>query len=52
MPHLYFSSLVFVLYDIYVSIICIYRDYCVYNYKSNELVSLYTLDIGLILDYD
>ena len=26
---------------------CIYRDYCVYIYKSTELVSLYTLDIGL-----
>ena len=26
---------------------CIYRDYCVYHYKSTELVSLYTLDIGL-----
>ena len=26
---------------------CIYYDYCVYHYKSTELVSLYTLDIGL-----
>ena len=26
---------------------CIYCDYCVYHYKSTELVSLYTLDIGL-----
>ena len=26
---------------------CIYRDYCVYHYKSTELVYLYTLDIGL-----
>ena len=25
----------------------IYCDYCVYHYKSTELVSLYTLDIGL-----
>ena len=26
---------------------CIYCDYCVYHYKSTELISLYTLDIGL-----
>ena len=26
---------------------CIYCDYCVYHYMSTELVSLYTLDIGL-----
>ena len=26
---------------------CVYCDYCVYHYKSTELVSLYTLDIGL-----
>ena len=26
---------------------CIYCDYCVYHYKSTELVSLYTSDIGL-----
>ena len=26
---------------------CIYCDYCVYHYKSTELVSLYTLDFGL-----
>ena len=26
---------------------CIYCDYCVYHYKSTELVSLYTLNIGL-----
>ena len=26
---------------------CIYCDYCVYHNKSTELVSLYTLDIGL-----
>ena len=26
---------------------CIYCDYCVYHYKSTELVSVYTLDIGL-----
>ena len=30
-----------------VSTMCIYCDYCVYHYKSTELVSLYTLDIGL-----
>ena len=30
-----------------VSTMCIYGDYCVYHYKSTELVSLYTLDIGL-----
>ena len=24
---------------------CIYCDYCVYHYKSTELVSLYTLDM-------
>ena len=34
-------------YDISVSTMCIYRDYCVYHYTSTELVSLYTLDIGL-----
>ena len=28
---------------------CIYCDYCVYHYKSTELVSLYTLDIGLLI---
>ena len=28
---------------------CIYCDYCVYHYESTELVSLYTLDIGLKL---
>ena len=26
---------------------CIYCDYCVYHHKFTELVSLYTLDIGL-----
>ena len=35
------------MYDISVSTMCIYRDYCVYHYKSTEFVSLYTLDIGL-----
>ena len=35
------------MYDISVSTMCIYCDYCVYDYKSTELVSLYTLDIGL-----
>ena len=35
------------LYDISVSTMCIYRDYCVYQYKSTKLVSLYTSDIGL-----
>ena len=35
------------LYYISVSTMCIYCDYCVYHYKSTELVSLYTLDIGL-----
>ena len=34
-------------YDISVSTMCIYCDYCVYHNKSTELVSLYTLDIGL-----
>ena len=34
-------------YDISVSTMCIYRDYCVHHYNSTELVSLYTLDIGL-----
>ena len=29
---------------------CIYCDYCVYHYKSTELVSLYTLDIGLYIN--
>ena len=27
-----------------VSTMCIYSDYCVYHYKSTDLVSLYTLD--------
>ena len=31
-------------YYISVSTMCIYPDYCVYHYKSTELVSLYTLD--------
>ena len=35
------------LYDISVSTMCIYCDYCIYQYMSTELVSLYTLDIGL-----
>ena len=35
------------MYDISVSTMCIYCDYCVYHYKSTELISLYTLDIGL-----
>ena len=30
---------------------CIYCDYCVYHYKSTELVSLYTLDIGPLNKY-
>ena len=30
----------------YVSTMCINCDYCVYHYKSTELVSLDTLDIG------
>ena len=34
------------LYDISVSTMCISCEYCVYHYKSTELVSLYTLDIG------
>ena len=38
------------MYDISVSTMCIYCDYCVYHYKSTELVSLYTLDIGLKID--
>ena len=28
---------------------CIYRDYCVCHYKSTELVSLYTLDLLILL---
>ena len=52
--HLYLKYFVnlFLLYlyyffDISVSTMCIFCDYCVYHYKSTELVSLYTLDIGL-----
>ena len=26
---------------------CIYCDYCVYHFKSTELLPLYTLNIGL-----
>ena len=37
------------LYDISVTTMCIYRDYFAYHYKSTELVSLYTLDIELII---
>ena len=37
--------LALVLYDISVSTMCIYRDYCVCHHKSIELVSIYTLDI-------
>ena len=47
LPHL----LVFVLYDISVFTMCIYHDECVYHYKSNELVSLYALVIGLLNTY-
>ena len=47
----YFANLfllyLYYLYYTYVSTMCIYCDYCVYHYKSTELVSLYTLDIGL-----
>ena len=43
----WFLLYLYYLYDIYVSTMCIYCDYCVYHYKSTELVSLYTLDIGL-----
>ena len=49
--HLYFVNdfllYLYYVYDIYVSIMRIYCDYCVYYYKSTELVSLYSLDIGL-----
>ena len=46
LDHFYLSFICFVLYDISVSTVCIYRDYCVYHYKSTELLSLlYTLDI-------
>ena len=43
----WFLLYLYYLYYIYVSTMCIYCDYCVYHYKSTELVSLYTLDIGL-----
>ena len=42
-----FLLYLYYLYDISVSTMCFYCDYCVYHYKSTELVSLYTLDIGL-----
>ena len=46
MPHIYFFFLYFfLLYDIFVSTMCIFHDYCVNYYKSTELVSLYTLNI-------
>ena len=52
--HLYFKYFengflwrIYYLYGISVSTMCIYRDYCVYHYKSTKLVSLNTLDIGL-----
>ena len=43
----YFTNILYYLYYTYVTTMCIYCDYCVYHYKSTELVSLYTLDIGL-----
>ena len=43
----WFLLYLYYLYYTYVSTMCIYCDYCVYHYKSTELVSLYTLDIGL-----
>ena len=43
----WFLLYLYYLYDVSVSTMCIYCDYCVYHYKSTELVSLYTLDIGL-----
>ena len=33
--------------DISVSTMCVYHDYCVYHYTYTELISLYTLDMGL-----
>ena len=39
-----FLLYLYYLYDIYVSTMCIYSYYCVYNYKSTELIALYTLD--------
>ena len=43
----WFLLYLYYLYDISVPTMCIYCDYCVYHYKSTELVSLYSLDIGL-----
>ena len=43
---IFFNSFVY-FYANSVSTMCIYHDYCVYHYKSTELVCLYTLDIGL-----
>ena len=43
----WFLLYLYYLYYTYVSTMCIYCDYYVYHYKSTELVSLYTLDIGL-----
>ena len=42
----WFLLYLYYLYDISVSTMCIYCDYCAYPYKSTELASLYTLDIG------
>ena len=39
------------MYAISVSAMCISCDYCVYHYKSTELVSLYSLDSGLLNKY-
>ena len=44
---MYILLYLYYLYDISVSTMCIYCDYCVYHYKSTELISVYTLDIGL-----
>ena len=43
----WFLLVLYYFYDIYVSTMCINCDYCVYHYKSTELVSLYTLAIGI-----
>ena len=44
-------KLILIVFILFVLYLCIYCDYCVYHYKSSELVSLYTLDNGLIYKY-
>ena len=41
----YYFQYFFILYEISVSTMCIYRDYCVYHFKSTEHVPLYWINM-------